>query len=117
MKNLKPSQLPEGTVIEVPKYGTYLKVSDGVWEEVYSGCCSSTGRISDDGRHSEYGDKYGWSTDENADDIFQDFKIVSLPYSIFEAMATIVGVDWLSTEAEVLTYVMGFIKDSEDDKT
>lgn len=79
MKNLKPSQLPVHTAIDDSKYGEYLKVQDGIWEEVYSGCCSWSGRLSDDGRPSPYGDKYGLSTGAKADDMFTDFKIIAVP--------------------------------------
>lgn len=77
MRNLKPSQLPVNTVIDVTDYGKFLKVDESTWEEVWSGCCSSTGRLSDDGRKSTDSEKYGLSTDEKADDIFTDFKVIA----------------------------------------
>jgi hypothetical protein len=112
MKNLKPSQLPEDTVINDKAHGVWMKEESGVWGEMTPHCSDCAQAVRDDGTLKV------WIDNKEvliaSDEFFTEFKVVSLPYSIFEAMATLVGVDWLSTKAEVLNYVLGFIKDSED---
>jgi hypothetical protein len=78
LRNLKPSQLPVNTVIDVKGIANFFKVDECTWEEVWSGCCSSIGRISDDGRTTPYSTKYGLSTPSKADDVFTDFKVISI---------------------------------------
>lgn len=75
MESFKPSELPVGTTIEVgglEYYGTYHKVDNSVygiwWESDDFEDCQGT---------------YG-ASDEQADERFKDFKIVSLPFTVVE---------------------------------
>jgi len=89
MKNLKPSQLPADTVINDAVRGVWMKEESGVWGETVPHCvdphCVDCARAVRDNGTLEV-----WVDGENklltSDDFFQDFKIVSLPYSIFEAL-------------------------------
>lgn len=115
MKNLKPSQLPEDTVIVDEVQGVWMKEESGVWGQTVPHCVDCAQAVRDDGTLEV------WIDNEEilikSDDFFQDFKIVSLPYSIFEAMAKLVGDKWGSSDEEILDYVMDFVKDDENEES
>jgi hypothetical protein len=86
MKNLKPSQLPENTVIgkDGPNYEElYIKRDNGVWEDLFAGCgcCVDREKISDDGCEKDelYYSQGGMTTTKTSDEYFEDFKVISLP--------------------------------------
>lgn len=111
MTNLKPSQLPADTVIKDEVHGVWMKEESGVWGETIPHCIDCVQAVRDDGTATV------WIKGEEvlikSDDYFTDFKIVSLPYSIFESMAKLVGDKWGSTNDEILEYVMDFVEDEE----
>ena len=85
MKHLKPSQLPKNTVIGTgPHYESlYIKLADGIWEDLFSGCgcCVDREKISDAGCEKDV-DFYGlgsMTTTETSDDYFKDYKVVAVP--------------------------------------
>ena len=84
MKNLKPSQLPADTVINDAVRGVWMKEESGVWGETVPHCVDCAQAVNDDGSLAVYIE--GDDVLISSDDLFTDFKIVSLPYSIFEAL-------------------------------
>jgi hypothetical protein len=86
MKNLKPSQLPENTVIgkDGPHYeGLYIKRAGGVWEDLFSGCgcCTDSEKISDAGcvKDETYYGRGGMTTTKTSDEYFEDYKVIAVP--------------------------------------
>ena len=85
MKNLKPSQLPEGTVIDDQKYGEYIKRADGIWEEMDCGFLGDRERVTDDGfdrnRESYKGflSRTGLADTDKSDEYFKDYKVIAVP--------------------------------------
>jgi hypothetical protein len=89
MKNLKPSQLPEGTVIATPYFkdvSLYIKKADGIWEDLFSGCgcCRESERISDVGCEEDEDDlnlnclPHYLTTSKTSDDYFDHgYKLIS----------------------------------------
>lgn len=86
MKNLKPSQLPEDTVIGKKAWGhydqLYIKKADGIWEDLFSGCgcCEPHEKISDKGCLKD--ENYALdspTTTMTSDEYFTDFKIIAVP--------------------------------------
>ena len=82
MKNLKPSQLPEGTVIDDEKQGEYIKRADNVWEELDMDYMGDRQRVSDEG-YTNYWDA-GASTRNltwraKSDEYFTEYKIIAVP--------------------------------------
>lgn len=82
VKNLKPSQLPELTVIET-HIGEYIKRADGIWEDLFSGCgcCEPHERISDAGCESIWdgvpGLHHRLTTTTKSDDYFPEYKVIA----------------------------------------
>lgn len=84
MKNLKPSQLPEGTVIDDQYYGEYIKRADGIWEELDSNYMGDRERVTDVGYdentdYLEWTRRYSMCDRRKSDDYFTYFKIVAVP--------------------------------------
>ncbi|QED11725.1 hypothetical protein PP914_gp237 [Arthrobacter phage Qui] len=86
LRNLKPSLLPEGTVIgaTAPHYeDLYIKGANGIWEDLGGGCgcCYDSERISDAGcvEDEEYYSIGGMTTTQTSDEYFKDFKVVAVP--------------------------------------
>jgi len=111
MKNLKPSQLPEKTVIgnTGPHYEElYIKKTDGIWEDLFSGCghCEDAVRVSDEGCdhnviHSSYGCRN--TVSYTSDIYFTDYKIIAVPYGYSLEEADIHG----DFSARSMTYADG----------
>jgi hypothetical protein len=81
MKNPKPSQLPENTVIDDERYGEYIKRTEGVWEEFESDMLGDKIRISDDGYES-YDDRalrLNLTWKHKSDDYFKDYRVIAVP--------------------------------------
>ena len=83
-KNLKPSQLPEGTVIgkDGPHYyDMYIKNEEGVWDDMFSGCgcCTASEHISDKGCTAEEYWKLNLTTTKTSDEFFDDYKVIAVP--------------------------------------
>jgi hypothetical protein len=85
VKNLKPSQLPERTVIgkDGPHYEElYIKRADGIWEDLFSGCghCEDHERISDAGciKDEQYYSRGGMTTTKTSDEYFVDYKVIAV---------------------------------------
>lgn len=86
VKNLKPSQLPEDTVIgtRAPHYeDLYIKRADGIWEDLFSGCgcCEESVRVSDAGcvKDEQYYSRGGMTTTKTSDEYFTDYKVIAVP--------------------------------------
>lgn len=93
LKNLKPSQFPEHTLIDVVDLGIFLKSSHGIWNEVYFGSPESTGRVSDAGCENLYIQNIlGLTTSKKADDLFTNFKILALEPSFTISFKDLHGV-------------------------
>jgi hypothetical protein len=82
MKNLKPSELPEGTVIDDERQGEYIKRAEGVWEEMDRDYMGDRQRVTDAGysdsedygaflRRTERADM------QKSDDYFTDYKVIA----------------------------------------
>lgn len=97
MKNLKPSKLPEGTVIDDVKQGEYIKRADGIWEELDSDYMGDRERVSDSG-YSDYMEarKFNLTWNTKSDDYFTDFKLIaSDPSFDFSGKALEIHGPWL----------------------
>jgi hypothetical protein len=85
MKNLKPSQLPEGTVIDDDRHGEYIKRADGLWEETSCDYMGDRERVvdisfKDSGMtHKEWYTRYPTSGRSPSDEHFKSFKIIAVP--------------------------------------
>ena len=85
MKNLKPSQLPENTVIDDERYGEYIKRVDGVWEETSCDYMGDRERVTDVGYNEtemtsrEWYDRYPIHHREKSDDYFKNYEVVAVP--------------------------------------
>lgn len=86
MKNLKPSQLPENTVIDDERYGEYIKRSGGLWEEMDRNNLGDRERVTDTGydkngslTYAEWLRAYGLPSTEKSDDYFKNYRIVAVP--------------------------------------
>jgi hypothetical protein len=82
LRNLKPSLLPEGTVIDDPRHGEYIKRAEGVWEEVGCDIMGDKYRVSDKG-YNDWGDAEkikldGSTIDDKSDDYFKDYRVVAV---------------------------------------
>lgn len=79
VKNLKPSQLPEGSVIDDLKQGEYIKRSGGVWEETSCDYMGDRERVSDRGyeRFSDMPYALGLSWCEKSDVYFKSYILIA----------------------------------------
>jgi hypothetical protein len=85
-KNLKPSQLPEGTVIDDPRHGEFIKRADNIWEEMESGFLGDKDRVTDSGydkngteSYPEFLRRTGLGETKKSDDYFVGCKVVAVP--------------------------------------
>lgn len=85
MKNLKPSQLPEGTVIDDETRGEFIKRADGIWEEMDRDYMGDRDRVTDIGYEDSGMDYRDWYTkypmcdQRKSDDYFTDFEVIATP--------------------------------------
>ena len=112
MKNLKPSQLPVGTVIgtEAHYEELYIKREGNYWEDLFSGCghCEDSVRVGDEGCdhnvvHSAYGCRN--TVSYTSDIYFTDYKIIALPPGFILDSETLHG--FLISGGGVLEYQDG----------
>lgn len=84
MKNLKPSQLPDNTVIDDERHGEYIKRADGIWEELDSDYMGDRERVTDVGydENTDYIDwirRYPMCDRRKSDDYFTYYKVLAIP--------------------------------------
>jgi hypothetical protein len=86
VKNLKPSKLPEGTVIDDAKWGEHIKRADGIWEELDSDYMGDRYRVTDSGYDKDGDESYveflrrtSRADSTKSDDYFTDYKIIAVP--------------------------------------
>ena len=96
MKNLKPSQLPEGSVIDDERYGEYIKRDDGIWEETSCDYMGDRERVTDIGYadftpKTEWYSRYGLCGRKKSDDYFKDYKIIATPPDFYLNARTLHG--------------------------
>ena len=84
MKNLKPSQLPADTVIKDEVWGVWMKEESGVWGETVPHCVDCIQAVRDDGTTEVWMDNKQVLI--TSDDLFQDFKIISVPFKVAELL-------------------------------
>lgn len=79
MKNLKPSQLPEGTVIDDAKQGEYIKRVGGIWEELDRDYMGTRERVSDQGyeRYSDMPRNLDLTWTDKSDDYFTEYNVIA----------------------------------------
>lgn len=79
MKNLKPSELPEGTVIDDEKHGEFIKRSEGVWEEFETDMLGDRDKISDYGyeQYDARARRQHLTWREKSDDYFTNYRIIA----------------------------------------
>lgn len=87
MGEFKPSELPANTTIDDAKEGYYTKNEFGRWEPAIYHCADCA---------EDYEVK-----DADADEKFKDFKIIALPYSVVEQLASeiveMTDIEWQGT--------------------
>jgi len=93
VKNLKPSQLSEGTVIDDPRYGEYIKRADGIWEEMDRDQIGDRDRVTDEGydnageeTFAQFLSRTGLAHSDKSDNYFKDYKVISLPVSVVASL-------------------------------
>ena len=92
MKNFKPSELPEDTVIKDKDEGVWMKEESGVWGEMTAHCSDCARTVTDTGRDlNEVGTNYIDNLSIKADDFFQDFKIIALPIAVVNELVKYVA--------------------------
>lgn len=80
MKNLKPSQLPEGTVIDDLNVSMFVKLANGIWDDRFGTCgCCCSGLVFDAGIDKKYHDMNKVATSKTSDEYFTDYTIMSVP--------------------------------------
>lgn len=107
MKNLKPSVLPEGAVIDDERHGEFIKRSDGVWEELDSNYMGDRERVTDVGYEAftasgktrdEWYARYDLPHRESADDYFTNYKVIAIPpWFVYVGDAESIHGDWLNS--------------------
>lgn len=94
MKNLKPSKLPEGTVIDDERRGEYIKRADGVWEEMDRDYLGDRERVSDVGYDTwlnENMTELGLTNRIKSDDYFTEYKVIASDPSFIFHMVKLHG--------------------------
>lgn len=89
LENIKPSGLPNGTLIDDQEHGTWLKDSDYTWFNVAPLAGRRVGLVYDAGPSDQ--EKAIFSLRHNliempADEFFTNFKVLSLPVTMLEYM-------------------------------
>lgn len=80
MKNLKPSQLPEGTVIDDLNKGLFGKLAGGMWSDRFETCgCCCSGLVFDAGTDKKRHDMNDVATPLPSDEYFTDYTVMSVP--------------------------------------
>lgn len=110
MTDLKPSELPKKSVIEM-NHELYIKGDDGVWEiiDVGCGCCNGLERIADDGCDDTWDDSRDLTETKKSDDYFKDFELIAMPITVVNKLAL-----WLEDELD-RTDVLALIKEAVEE--
>jgi hypothetical protein len=86
VRNLKPSQLPAGTVIDDKRYGEYIKRPNGIWEELDCDYMGDRERVTDAGydhngkeSYPEFLRRTERADMKKSDDYFTTYEIIAVP--------------------------------------
>lgn len=104
MHNFKPSELPVGTIIDDQEEGTFYKDAPGEWAELQYLDAGTQAIVWDEGPTLQNVANFrGNVVQTPSDEYFKDFKILSVPLSVLEHMATEFS---LTVEVDIRDFVM-----------